>query len=57
MWQNGARGRDVYLPAGRWEDFWDRTRTFDGPQTITVEAPLDIIPAFVRAGAIVEGRP
>ncbi|MBX3025322.1 glycoside hydrolase family 31 protein [bacterium] len=57
VWQNGARRRDIYLPAGRWEDFWDATRTFDGPQTITVDAPLDVIPVFVRADAVVEGRP
>ncbi|MDX2170769.1 MAG: glycoside hydrolase family 31 protein [Deltaproteobacteria bacterium] len=57
LWQNGARSREVYLPAGRWEDFWDRTRSFEGPATITVDAPLDVIPVFVRAGADVPGRP
>jgi alpha-glucosidase (family GH31 glycosyl hydrolase) len=57
VWQDGARSRQVYLPAGRWEDFWDASRMFEGPQTITVEAPLDVIPVFVRAGAVVEGRP
>ncbi|MDX2170767.1 MAG: hypothetical protein SF182_27095 [Deltaproteobacteria bacterium] len=43
--------------AGRWEDFWDRTRSFEGPATLTVDAPLDVIPVFVRAGADVPGRP
>ncbi|MEO8603014.1 MAG: hypothetical protein ABI629_10600 [bacterium] len=57
LWQNGARSREVYLPAGAWEDFWDRSRTFAGPLTITVEAPLDFIPVFVRAGAAIPGRP
>lgn len=57
VWQAGARRREVYLPAGRWEDFWDATHTFDGPRTITVDAPLEVIPVFVRAGAVVEGRP
>lgn len=57
VWRNGARNREVYLPAGRWEDFWDRSRTFTGPTTITVDAPLDVIPVFVRAAAVVEGRP
>ena len=57
VWRDGARSREVYLPAGRWEDFWDRARTFAGPTTITVDAPLDVIPVFVRAGAVVEGRP
>ena len=57
VWRDGARSRDVYLPAGRWEDFWDRARTFSGPTTVTVDAPLGVIPVFVRAGALVEGRP
>jgi alpha-glucosidase (family GH31 glycosyl hydrolase) len=56
VWRDGARDREVYLPAGRWEDFWDATRTFEGPRAITVDAPLDVIPVFVRAGAVVEGR-
>ena len=55
--RDGARSREVYLPKGRWEDFWDRSRVYTGPTTITVDAPLDLIPVFVRAGAKVEGRP
>jgi alpha-D-xyloside xylohydrolase len=57
LWQNGARSREVYLPAGGWEDFWNRARSFEGPATINVDAPLDVIPVFVRAGAEVPGRP
>ena len=48
--------REVYLPAGSWEDFWDASRTFDGPATVAVDAPLDRIPVFVRAGADVPGH-
>ncbi len=43
--------REVYLPAGTWFDFWTG-KTYSGPQTLTVHAPLDTIPLFVRAGAI-----
>ena len=57
LWRDGARSREVYLPRGRWEDFWDRSRVYTGPTTITVDAPLDLIPVFARAGAKVEGRP
>jgi alpha-glucosidase (family GH31 glycosyl hydrolase) len=57
VWETGRRERDVYLPAGRWEDFWDRSRTWEGPLTIRVEVPLDAIPVFVRAGMQVPGRP
>lgn len=57
VWRTGDRSREVYLPEGTWEDFWDGDRTFEGPATITAEAPLDRIPVFVRAGADVPGRP
>jgi alpha-D-xyloside xylohydrolase len=44
--------RRVYLPAGcDWYDFWTNRR-YEGGQTITADAPLDIIPIFVRAGSI-----
>ncbi|MFN8642561.1 MAG: glycoside hydrolase family 31 protein [Candidatus Binatia bacterium] len=57
VWRNGERRREVYLPAGAWEDFLGPRADFVGPTTITVDAPLDVIPVFVRAGAVVEGRP
>lgn len=52
LWQNGARSRDVYLPRGEWIDFWDPTRRVQGPMTLTVDAPLDRLPLFVRAGGM-----
>jgi alpha-D-xyloside xylohydrolase len=45
-----AREREVYLPPGRWTDPWSGA-VCDGPATIRVEAPLDRIPVFVRAGS------
>jgi alpha-glucosidase (family GH31 glycosyl hydrolase) len=57
VWREGAREREVYLPPGAWEDFWDATRSFEGPVTLKVTAPLGRIPVFVRAGADVPGRP
>jgi alpha-D-xyloside xylohydrolase len=63
----GAREREVYLPAGDWVDLW-RAAAYDapgdgglvlgdaavvsGPRTTTVPAPLDELPLFVRAGAV-----
>jgi alpha-glucosidase (family GH31 glycosyl hydrolase) len=44
----GQRSREVYLPAGKWIDLWDQSKTYEGPKTIKVEVPLDRIPAFVR---------
>jgi alpha-glucosidase len=49
--QPGATSREVYLPAGSWYDFWTNER-HDGPRAVAVTAPLDRIPVFVRAGAV-----
>jgi alpha-D-xyloside xylohydrolase len=49
----GATSREVYLPAGAdWYNYWTNERV-KGGQTITVQAPIDTIPLFVRAGSIV----
>ena len=49
----GATQRALYLPAGSdWVDFWTGKRS-GGGQTVTAEAPLDRIPIYARAGAIV----
>lgn len=42
--------RHLYLPAGEWEDFWDRTH-LTGGRWITRSAPLDIIPVYRRLDA------
>ena len=48
----GATSRSVYLPAGSdWFNFWTNER-LPGGQSITVSAPIDTIPVFVRAGSI-----
>ena len=47
----------VYLPAGTgWYDYWTGVRHAGG-QTISKETPLNIIPLYVRAGAIVPVGP
>jgi hypothetical protein len=51
----GATQREVFLPAGRWYE-WETGRAHQGGKTITADAPLDRIPVFVRAGAIVPLR-
>jgi alpha-glucosidase len=48
----GQRRRDVYLPAGRWYDWWTG-EAHDGPADVEVAAPLDRLPLFGRAGAVV----
>jgi alpha-glucosidase len=53
--KTGEFERKVYLPKGTWYDFWS-DKTYTGPETITVPAPIDRIPMFVRGGAIVPMR-
>jgi len=50
--KNHAREREVYLPHGEWFDFWT-DKQYQGPGWITVPAPLERIPLFVRGGAII----
>ncbi len=53
VWKVGQREQPVYLPAGRWVDFWDRSRVVEGPADLVEPAPLDRIPIFIREGAAV----
>jgi len=51
--EQGATSRPVYLPLGSdWFNYWTNER-FPGGKTITVQAPIDTIPLFVRAGSII----
>lgn len=55
--QAGATNRNVYLPSGTtWYDFWTG-QTYPGGQTIAANAPIDIMPLFVRAGSIIPYGP
>ncbi|MBA4313391.1 MAG: hypothetical protein C0417_12275 [Chlorobiaceae bacterium] len=51
LWE-GAKKRELKLPAGEWYDYWTDEKIV-GPKYITVEAPIDKIPLFVKAGSIV----
>ncbi len=51
--QAQSASRSVYLPAGtNWVNFWTG-ETQPGGQKITVAAPIETMPLFVRAGAII----
>ena len=52
VYTEAATERDVYLPAGEWADFWTGERV-SGPTTITRAVPLDVIPLYVRRGALI----
>jgi alpha-D-xyloside xylohydrolase len=50
---NLAQRWTCYLPKGcDWYDVWTGTR-YEGGQEVTVDAPLDRIPLFAKAGAII----
>lgn len=48
--------RMVYLPQGIWIDYWTGKRITGGTM-IRVEAPLETVPMFVRAGSIIPMGP
>lgn len=46
----GLRQRPVYLPAGtQWKNVWTG-EMLEGGQTVQVDAPLEVIPLFLRGG-------
>ncbi len=47
-----ARNRRVYLPSGVWYDFRNGEK-ITGGREVTVPAPLDDMPVFVRGGSII----
>jgi alpha-glucosidase len=55
LWE-GADGRDVYLPAGDWFDYWTG-RHYAGNSTISIPVTLDSIPVFVRGGGFIFCQP
>ena len=44
--------RKMYLPTGKWFNFWTN-KAIDGRQMITVKSALDKSPIFVRSGAVI----
>ncbi|OAM88085.1 glycoside hydrolase family 31 protein [Termitidicoccus mucosus] len=53
---NANPDRKVYLPAGRWHDFWNDRRVVTGPRTETWFegwSTIDKFPLYIREGAII----
>ena len=54
--QPGARARSVYLPPGTWHDFWSG-ESYRGRAHVLAEAPLGILPLYVKSGGIIPFAP
>ena len=53
----GEKTRKVYLPAStKGYDFWTG-KLLNGGQTLDAEAPMDILPLYIKAGSIVPMGP
>jgi alpha-glucosidase len=57
VYKSGGRRDSIYLPEGRWFDYWDGT-VYAGQRWLTnYDAPLDKLPLFIKAGGIVPMYP
>lgn len=56
VYRPGVEYRAVYLPEGRWYDWWSG-EVFEGSTHILAQAPLERMPMYVRAGAIIPLAP
>jgi len=54
--REGVREKTLYLPQGRWIEFWSDD-IYTGGQSVTVDAPLPQIPLFVKSGSIIPMQP
>ncbi len=54
--EQGARERMVYLPRGTWYDYWTGEKK-EGKSFFVKEAPLDVCPVYVKAGAVIPKYP
>ncbi len=52
----GAQTKNVYLPAGKWINYWNN-EIYEGGTSYNVDAPLDIMPLFVKDGSIIPMQP
>lgn len=52
----GALSRPVYFPGGKWVNFWTGER-IDGRQYKSFLTPPDLMPIFIKEGAIIPKQP
>ncbi|MBP8067690.1 MAG: glycosyl hydrolase, partial [Pedobacter sp.] len=54
--EQGAVSRLVYLPKGQWYNFWTH-ELLNGENEYTVQATLEDMPLFIRAGSVIPEYP
>ncbi len=52
VYAKGAKTKEVYFPQGLWIDYWTGEQV-EVTGKVTVDAPTDIIPVFLKAGSII----
>ena len=57
VFKSESKRDSIYLPKGKWIDFWDGTEYPGNTTLMNYPAPLDKLPLFVRAGAIIPMYP
>ena len=50
--QEDATSRSIVFPEGRWVDFNNPSAVYEGMSRVDYPAPLEVLPLFVREGAI-----
>ncbi|KAJ3240813.1 hypothetical protein HDU81_002666 [Chytriomyces hyalinus] len=45
--------KNIYLPAGTWIDYWNKTEYVGQTTILSYYAPLSVLPLFVKAGSII----
>ncbi len=49
---DSTNSRKIYLPAGKWYDFYNFSKSYNGGKNIKVEYPVDRIPVFIKRNSI-----
>jgi alpha-glucosidase len=52
----GISSKKVYLPKGKWYNYWN-DELIKGKQEIEANTPLDQMPIFIKAGAVIPFQP
>jgi alpha-glucosidase len=54
--EQGKTYRALYLPKGKWFDYWTKEK-INGQQIIIRNAPIDVCPMYVKEGSIIPNYP